>query len=172
VLAAVAAYQVVAVWTHSLTPWKGAGFGMFSSVDTGMNRPLTIDVFAAGEHYRLASREGIADEILALRFMPTESRVKDLVHRLLGSRFVVLPTSPRRDDVHDAPMRWSDGVRQSFRNAVVQRPNVRLWNEHAVNDGVIVVPEVITLRLYRLRHNAADSVTSCELLLEHSAGAR
>jgi hypothetical protein len=46
VLILVAACQIVLTRTTALTPWKGGGFGMFSTLDHGAYRGITIVVDA------------------------------------------------------------------------------------------------------------------------------
>jgi len=42
VLVAIATYQVYLVRTANLTPWKGGGFGMFSTDENGANRTVRV----------------------------------------------------------------------------------------------------------------------------------
>lgn len=53
VLAAlIATCQVVLAWTVALTPWKGAGFGMFSTVDAGPLRQVRMELRSANRTAR------------------------------------------------------------------------------------------------------------------------
>lgn len=44
-----ACWQFVRVQHDHLTPWKGGGFGMFSTIDSGAGRLLTIEIVLGGK---------------------------------------------------------------------------------------------------------------------------
>ena len=74
VLVAVAVVQIATALTKDLTPWKGGGFGMFSTADTGMHRQVrAYAVFDDGE--RLLSLRGRDLRKRAMLNYPTEERV-------------------------------------------------------------------------------------------------
>jgi hypothetical protein len=52
-LLAIFATQVVLVRTSALTPWKGGGFGMFSTLDHGAYRRVTVTVDAPDRSERV-----------------------------------------------------------------------------------------------------------------------
>jgi len=73
ILCIVAARQVMLVQTERLTPWKGGGFGMFSTVESGSTRIFRV---------RLEKREG--DQVMSLPVkLPPELAplVRDLTQR-------------------------------------------------------------------------------------------
>ena len=63
VMAVVAAVQIALALTSDLTPWKGGGFGMFSTLDHGAFRGVDIVIEAPGRSETLdvpASLEELA----------------------------------------------------------------------------------------------------------------
>lgn len=70
-LLAIAGLQAVLVRTHDLTPWKGGGFGMFSTYDRMEARALHVILeTAAGEAHALRPR--VTDPKARVLNMPSE----------------------------------------------------------------------------------------------------
>jgi hypothetical protein len=65
VLAAVATSQVVLTQHAALTPWKGGGFGMFSTLDHGAFRAVTVVIDGPGRSETLDMPPSL--EVLAAR---------------------------------------------------------------------------------------------------------
>jgi hypothetical protein len=64
-MAAVAATQIVLVFRADLTPWKGGGFGMFSTLDHAAFRGVDVVVEAPGRSEQLEIPPSL--ELLAAR---------------------------------------------------------------------------------------------------------
>ena len=61
-LLAIFAMQVVLVRTSALTPWKGGGFGMFSTLDHGAYRRVSVIVNAPDRSERVEVAPSIEEE--------------------------------------------------------------------------------------------------------------
>lgn len=88
ILVVLACWQIFLAQTRGLTPWKGGGFGMFSTVDSPGSRFLRVylltpdgevPVTIPGEHGRLAGR---------VRAMPSQEKLDELATRLAGEAWV------------------------------------------------------------------------------------
>lgn len=95
VLIIVALGQQVLVTTAHLSPWKGAGFGMFSTVDDPTTRQLRAEAQRNGEAVRLIL-DSLPDispraEKLATRarYLPTDRRLRAVAGELSRLQWVV-----------------------------------------------------------------------------------
>lgn len=85
-LALTALVQIGLALAGPLTPWKGGGFGLFSSVDRLENRILLAwEVTATGERPLDPRPGGLEREMAAALSLPTASRLQRL-GRLLAER--------------------------------------------------------------------------------------
>jgi hypothetical protein len=85
VLLLVAAWQIVLVKTTRLSPWKGGGFGMFSTIDAPDDRVVSARVTISGEEYPVELSGPLAaarDRVLA---QPTEAHGRQVLARLLDA---------------------------------------------------------------------------------------
>ena len=102
ILLAVCAMQYLLVQTRGLTPWKGGGFGLFSTIDKGDNRAVAcLAQDTEGRLCRIVmtprelSGAGFErDWFFKLLSYPQPERLKDLGSRLLAAEFQRAP-SPR-----------------------------------------------------------------------------
>jgi hypothetical protein len=141
-LCVVAARQIALVRTERLTPWKGGGFGMFATVESGATRivkirlerrdgekvlalPVRLPPELAPELTNLAQRPThAAAENLAIvlsRLPWQEARELDELYRLSAPEFASLAvssqvqgkTSPLLQRVIEAPRAWIAGLKSS-----------------------------------------------------------
>lgn len=77
-LVGLALAQIVLVQTVQLSPWKGGGFGMFSTNDHGGFRVLRIVALGEGTERTLRVPEALARRARRARETPTRSRLFDL----------------------------------------------------------------------------------------------
>ncbi len=78
VLLSMATLQIVLVATRGLTPWKGGGFGMFSTLDDAPHRSMRIVVEAPGRSEEVAIPLSIEDEAVKALTLPTDHRLRRL----------------------------------------------------------------------------------------------
>jgi len=88
VLIGIACLQLYLAHVHDLTPWKGGGFGMFSTVDSQGARFLRIYLLTAEGEFPVEvppSMKSMAGEI---RYLPTSGRLFGLAHELAQASWV------------------------------------------------------------------------------------
>ncbi|MHC4379077.1 MAG: hypothetical protein ACYS26_20960 [Planctomycetota bacterium] len=93
----VAGRHAVLVTTEDLTPWKGGGFGMFSTIDAGASRILRVELTdEKGGRWKATVPSDLAPAKSLIRRLPSEKLMGDLVAEL--GRRVWLPPSYRSKD--------------------------------------------------------------------------
>src|SRR5262245_55806147 len=102
VLVIVAIQQLYLAHTEHLTPWKGGGFGMFSTVDSRAARFLRIYVSTADGEVPVEVPRQLQSFASEIRSIPTRDRVTQLAYALAQTTWV--PTTPgaqlqRADDL-------------------------------------------------------------------------
>lgn len=90
VLVLVACVQIVVAHNTALTPWKGGGFGMFSTVDADTRRVVQVYLTVDGREVPVAVPDEFDVQAASLRPMPTERRTERFARRLLEQRWVEL----------------------------------------------------------------------------------
>jgi hypothetical protein len=83
--------QVALTHTHQLSPWKGGGFGMFSTNDHGGLRVLHAYTLGEGGEARLRLPDELRRKALVAREIPTEARLGRLAEALAAGA----PTADR-----------------------------------------------------------------------------
>ena len=78
----VAVLQIAAVCLSQLTPWKGGGFGMFSTVDSADARFVKVYVRTATDEWSGGWPPPEAEAIRKLQAAPTKSDLERLASRL------------------------------------------------------------------------------------------
>lgn len=165
ILVAVACVQLILANGFHLTPWKGGGFGMFSTVD--------------GHYMRLVSCEGVtttgvpiqADAPLVFseeewdnaRAMPTRGALAAMAHRLLDSELVRSSghrvTAAERFRQQNPDLKWDPGVsapgeKELYRPVRSSDPDFA--------DGEIVFLREVTLRWWRLNFDPVRKQVNSE----------
>jgi hypothetical protein len=95
--------QLYRVSWYGLSPWKGGGFGMFSSVDRPENRFLKIYLRVDGEYVPAQAMQGWGDTLLESKFgrdalalstEPTQGKLERLVRQISAEPWIL--TTDRR----------------------------------------------------------------------------
>ena len=96
VLVLVATSQVVIASTTDLTPWRGGGFGMFSTTDNHDQRFLRITALTDGgatvpvdARELLQAGSPVRDEIVRARARPTTGNLDALALAIAGAELVI-----------------------------------------------------------------------------------
>lgn len=99
-LAVVACLQLFAANTHSLVPWKGGGFGMFSTIDRSAVRVI-----------RATARVAESPDWIPVHMHPSDPGIGPRVDLGNWERATVLPSSERLRVVAREAMRldWNSG---------------------------------------------------------------
>ena len=83
-LLAVAAVQVTLVYTAELSPWKGGGFGMFSTTDDSGRRHVRIFVSAKDRSEEIAIAPSLEDVADRAAVLPTDYQLTRLAQRVVA----------------------------------------------------------------------------------------
>lgn len=86
-LSVVAVGQHVLATASTLSPWKGGGFGMFSTVDAPVARFVRAHVVAGGVEYAVDPPPALAARVRIVRAWPRQGNVDDLARRLARLRW-------------------------------------------------------------------------------------
>lgn len=82
-LLAVAGLQVLLATTAGLSPWKGGGFGMFSTTDDGGRRHVRVFVDAPGRSEEIAISPSLEDAARRAAVWPTDYLLTGLARRVV-----------------------------------------------------------------------------------------
>jgi hypothetical protein len=88
ILFVVAAFQIWSAHAHALSPWKGGGFGMFSTVDSPAARFVRIYVFEGFAKYPVPVPEELSRDVREVRTIPTPERLQRLAGNLSDGQWV------------------------------------------------------------------------------------
>jgi hypothetical protein len=81
-LCLVAGLHVVRVWTARQTPWKGGGFGMFSTIDSEANRFLRVYLITDSGELPLPLPAGLDKAAAEQRAAPSTAGLQAIARRL------------------------------------------------------------------------------------------
>jgi hypothetical protein len=81
-LCAIACLQIYLAMTKSLSPWKGGGFGMFSTVDSPDSRFLRIYLINDNDETAVVLPDSLAPLGREVQTIPSAALASDLAHRL------------------------------------------------------------------------------------------
>ncbi len=124
-LICVALRQIVLVYTVGLTPWKGGGFGMFSSVDkarsrlilvqgiTSEGKPIKIDINSADYIFPTS-------KLKLLKTIPQTELLQELADKLLDSEL--------RPTQNEGIYRLTQEKSSSPQVVHLQQVKVQVWN--------------------------------------------
>jgi hypothetical protein len=82
-LAAVASAQVTLAKTAALSPWKGGGFGMFSTTDDAGRRRVRVYVSAAERSEEVAITPSLEDAAVRAAVLPSDLALTRLAERVI-----------------------------------------------------------------------------------------
>ena len=83
-LVVVASVQVILATTAGLTPWKGGGFGMFSTTDDGGRRYVRIFVSAPERSEEIEISPSLSDAARRAASLPTDTQLARLAQRVVA----------------------------------------------------------------------------------------
>ncbi len=67
---------------HQLSPWKGGGFGMFSSTDVGRQRQLRVYLVEPHRVREVAIPASLESRALRVATLPSRARLRDFAERM------------------------------------------------------------------------------------------
>ena len=83
-LCVVAIVQVYLTRAENLTPWKGGGFGMFSSNDDGLNRTIRVRIHGSDYSRDLDVPSVLANQAYRASVLPSDGRLAALGREIAG----------------------------------------------------------------------------------------
>jgi hypothetical protein len=82
-LVVVACGQVTLAMTAGLTPWKGGGFGMFSTTDDGERRYVRLFVSAVDRSEEITISPSLSDAARRAAVLPRDAELSRLARRVV-----------------------------------------------------------------------------------------
>ena len=82
-LVAVACSQVTLAMTAGLSPWKGGGFGMFSTTDDGERRYVRVFVSAVDRSEEITISPSLSDAARRAAVLPRDAELSRLARRVV-----------------------------------------------------------------------------------------
>lgn len=122
VLFGVAVVQIFGASVTELSPWKGGGFGMFSTIDSPGARVLRAYLIHAEERTPVMIPAGLRDLERATRTLPSRARVETLARRLAEGAWVPYRLIPAGEHYRELRRRY---LRERGEHAAAGRPELR-----------------------------------------------
>ena len=124
-LIGIALRQIVLVYTVGLTPWKGGGFGMFSSVDKARSRLIVVrGITSTGQSIKIelnsANHIFSNSKLKFLKTIPQTELLQELAYKLLDAQ--LRPT--KKEGVYRLAKKKS----LSSQVVYLQQVKVQVWN--------------------------------------------
>jgi len=88
ILCIIAFTQILSVNKSELTPWKGGGFGMFSSIDSARTRYLKLYLETEDKLIPIEPPSSLNQLVIKTRSLPTLNNLNYLVYSLLDIKWV------------------------------------------------------------------------------------
>lgn len=102
-LIVIACLQLGIALTTQLSPWKGGGFGMFSTIESPSSRIIRVYLVANGTKIPVQVPEQYRKLAAEIRTWPNQKRTDELAKALSGNTWAtyeVLPTQERYQRLH------------------------------------------------------------------------
>lgn len=87
-LCVIAGVQIYRAKTGALSPWKGGGFGMFSTVDSPAARFVRIYLITDHDEIPLMMPSELSAQAQEVRTIPTRDRLRGIADRISSSQWV------------------------------------------------------------------------------------
>jgi hypothetical protein len=147
VIAVTHAYRVEVL---DLTPWKGGGFGMFSTLDGRDNRRLIVSLVRRhGDETKLVgvelpTRGGLRQLAEKAQAMPTDERVRALADEI-GKQPWRVANTPAPDGPNQARLVLDRAKQKKFSPVPFDAVEVSVWKLHFEHRGdrVSATPELL-----------------------------
>lgn len=154
-LTLVALCQVWAAHTRHLTPWKGGGFGMFSTVDSTSARFTRIRLDTDQGRFPVIAPRDLRAEVDLLRALPREAAATELAAALLAERWARIPPRDARQDA---------GALEPAARAVA------LPEDAEIEPPVVELrARAVTVELWRYRYDGESGAVYAEIVVSGAA---
>lgn len=181
-LAMIAMGQIRNARSSSLSPWKGGGFGMFSSVDSQAARFLHIYLITGKGEIPVAAPAALAAKSEPLKVSPNRERIDQFAQRLTELRFVDLD---RKWHKIDRQVKSQDGQHATTRDALYSEssePARSSWQSHGRLTGVraagvsaadeVVLFQAIRVEVWRLVYDQTTNQLLTQKIIESTKSKR
>jgi len=127
-MSVIAALQFWLAQMHALSPWKGAGFGMFSTVDSPGARFLRVSLVTHGSEVRVPLPRQVAPLVAEEKTWPTDQRLRAIAERLALGTWATTELQSPNAHYHDlfSRARGSDSIHTRLMFAPQQETAVML----------------------------------------------
>lgn len=95
ILCIVVGFQMYLSIFDNLTPWKGGGFGMFSTIDTPGTRNLRAFVFINNKEYPVMFPRSFRGEVDKIRAFPKKENILDFSKKLFNKKWTPIDTQQK-----------------------------------------------------------------------------
>lgn len=157
-LIVVACVQIYFAKTHGLTPWKGGGFGMFSTVDDPQARWIRCYAITNGREIPAGASEQFKRRIARLRAMPSQERLQQLADdygrmRFVNDSFDQNIEAERKQNADLAPAGDDHPAAAPAPTAADAAPSLRVWepDEREPKPSELVAVQSVRVELWRWR---------------------
>ncbi|MEX2548802.1 MAG: hypothetical protein WD638_01140 [Nitriliruptoraceae bacterium] len=149
-LIVVASTQVVVASTSDLTPWRGGGFGMFSTLDTHDQRILRVTITAADAEgvpvdpaALLSDGAALREVAVTARNHPTSANLEGLAASVAEAELSVV------DGVAVPASRDAAAAADGSRLGAIEIVRVAVWRTAFDREAGLLVPELLVDRELR-----------------------
>jgi len=158
-LVLVASVQLVVANTTLLSPWKGGGFGMFSTVDSPSARFLRIILDTPSGSVRVSMPDDLRDEAMNLRTLPRLDVINEIARDLASRRWTpVVRTTPEQAYLAVA-------APAALSRATTEYSGVRAFAPDEPIAGPLIPVNGVRVELWRYRFERDRGLLSAERLL-------
>lgn len=155
----IALTQMVLASTENLSPWLGGGFGMFSGIDSPMNRVLICEAINENGHpltISLKSSKYLNEKFSFFRLLtlPSQSELNRLASMLIDADLLL-----EKNDVLNplkSPEVHFNRIFKDKNEAIPPLYRVRLANEQEA-DGTAIRLQAVRISVWRLRFETRDA---------------
>src|SRR5262245_51590203 len=178
-LVLVAGLHLVRVWTANQTPWKGGGFGMFSTVDAESARFLRCYLVTENGRLPLPVPQPLEKTIAELSAAPTAEGLKRLAQRLARHEWRWKDERQQRDATAVARVEGVAVTAVSLKGsgeATSCRPNRLPGAIHALEpvalsetDDAAIAYSAVQVECFRYRYDGQTGVLRSEIIASATA---
>ena len=182
VLSALALLQLFFGQFHNLTPWKGGGFGMFSTPDGPSARVVRVYLETDDREIPARMPGWIRNQEKFTRSFPAKWRLRSITEEMAAAHWHYVPdkgysakgvrVGPGSPDEPKKRKRAREKEDVSAEEAAAYPPvSSRKANEEPREDRVQIEPKAVRVEVWRRTYDGSTDMLSLEKIAEHRAEA-